>query len=220
MDNKGNGVGFAKLGSYGTRIISCILLIGLAMLIMAYSHTKIPADGDVNAGVGTSSESENGETVQNKADNQRLLSDMKNMAIANPWGETQSLSVAEDSSEVLFNPPTEDSLPGGTEPVALQTYRYMDGTIEALYGNGKDELCIRKSYELEGQSLSGDYNEYSNEWEATLDGIVVHCLGDGEKANSVFFDDDGHFSILYNPGIEGQGLDSDELEAIIMGLKG
>ena len=43
-------------------------------------------------------------------------------------------------------------------------YLYMDGTIEARYENVDNEMIIRASTELAGTDLSGDYNEYANEW--------------------------------------------------------
>ncbi len=133
--------------------------------------------------------------------------------IANPWGDTQSLSVAVESSEVDFTPPPETALP---DDVELTTYRYMEGMIEALYSQTENEMLIRKSYSHEGTGLSGDYTKYSKTWDETVEDICIHCSGDGESINLAYFDkENGHFSILYNAGNEGKGLSKDQLKTLV-----
>ncbi len=138
------------------------------------------------ASCGTKQAPVNEEPAGEATDYEELVDDMKKTAIANPWGDTQSLDVAQNSSGVTYAFPEDGSLPGG---VSLKTYRYMEGTIEALYEGGENELCIRKSNDMEGFELAGDYNKYSKEWDEDIDGVTVHCRGDGELINVVAFDD-------------------------------
>ena len=87
---------------------------------------------------------------------------------------------------------------------------------EILYGEN-DELTIRVSTGREGVDLSGDYNEYSHEWDENFKGLLAHCSGDGEMINAALFDGPGaHFAVLYNTGEEGRGLTADQLKSLVM----
>ena len=96
----------------------------------------------------------------------------------------------------------------------------MDDLLEVVYENGEDELIIRVSTQLSGTELSGDYNEYSKEWDVSLKGLTVHCKGDGTYANCAIADlEDIHFAVLYDVGQEGKGLDEQDLMSIFMGIQ-
>jgi len=156
-------------------------------------------------------------TADSEVDYDQVVSDMKKTAIANPWGDTQSLDVAVESSGVEFTPPSEDALPVGLK---LKAYRYMEGTIEAVYEGGNNSLTIRKSNDRKGEVLSGDYNTYSGEWDEVISGINVHCHGDGDLINTAEYDSDGgHFALSFNIGEEGRGISPGELQTIIDGGK-
>ncbi len=157
------------------------------------------------------------ETTNSSSFKPEISTKIDSTTIANPWGETQSLTVAADSSEVDFTPPSEEALP---DDVELTTYRYMEGTVEALYSQTENKMVIRKSYSVEGKELSGDYNKYSQNWDESIDNISVHCCGDKETINNACYDiDNAHYSILYNPGKEGDGLSKDQLKELMLAIK-
>lgn len=140
------------------------------------------------------------------------------IGMPNPWVSTSDLEEACAGSGIDFNPPVDASLPGDPDAVQLSKYRYMPGTIEALYENADNKMTIRASLDQMGFALAGDYNQYSSEWEENFKGLAVSCRGDGKTANTAVFDDgEVYFSITYNPGREGEGLTSDQLNSIIMG---
>lgn len=135
----------------------------------------------------------------------------------NPWSETLDLDEAEKAAGVDYDPPVENSLPEGYEFV---TYRYMDGLLEDIYKKGDDEIVIRVSTKVGGKELSGDYNNYSKEWEENFKGLTVKCKGDGTLINCANADvETTHFAVLINPGQEGKGLSADELKSIFMGMQ-
>lgn len=174
-------------------IIIAILVI--AMLALA-------ACGGMNSGSGTAKEEASAETT---------------VQIPNPWHETTDLEEAEKATGVDFEPPVENSLPEGFEFV---TYRYTDTILEADYVKGDEEIVIRVSPSLSGLDLSGDYSEYSQEWEISLKGLIVHCQGDGTYSNcSTADNDEMHFAVDCNLGEEGKGLDEDQLMSLFMGMQ-
>ena len=93
---------------------------------------------------------------------------------------TADLEEAEKATGIDFEPPVENSLPEGYD---LVTYRYMEDLLEAVYQKGNEEIAIRISKERSGIELSGDYNNYSKEWEENYKGLVVTCRGDGTLIN-------------------------------------
>ena len=58
--------------------------------------------------------------------------------------------------------------------------------------------------------------EQSTDWDHSLKGLTVHCMGDGEKVNTCWYDaGDLHFSISYHIGKDGQGLTLDQINSIV-----
>ena len=181
-----------------------LIIFITAIAILGFLLAGCGAQGDVSASAEGSEDSDSTAKAE-------IVTEIDASQIANPWGETQSLDVATESSGVDFIPPQE--LPPDVE---LTTYRYMEGTIEALYVQTDNEMVLRKSTALGGAELSGDYNTYSKEWDEDIGGITVHCRGDGESINSAFYDKDGaHYSILYNAGEEGKGLTLPQLNSLV-----
>ncbi len=150
-----------------------------------------------------------------------LLAAMRASALEQPWGETQSLTVATESSEVSFNPPPEEALPKDPSPIPLLTYRYMTGTVEALYRDDEKntELRIIKSSDRQGGELTAGYRSSGDIREETFEGLKIHCTGDGTTYLSVWYaKDDDNYAIVYDPGPGGGGLTGDELKALINAL--
>ena len=134
--------------------------------------------------------------------------------VVNQWVDTTDLDEAIRGSGVSFTPPISEALP---DLLTLKGYRYMTGIIQADYydRNGQTVLTIRKSNTTSGADLAGDFNSYSKVWDLTLKGLTVHCVGDGEKANTVTFGTGDHYSICYNIGQEGYGLTADQINSLI-----
>ena len=135
--------------------------------------------------------------------------------IANPWTQTTDLDEAIDISGIWFMPPV---MP--PKDVEFESFYVMPGTLDAHYTNGTDTLLIRKSTEAEGHELSGDYTEYSKEWDVYIKGLKVTCRGDGTLMNEMIFNvDDTHWAVLFNAGEEGNGMDANELNSLINGMQ-
>ncbi|MCR5179573.1 MAG: hypothetical protein K6C95_11410 [Lachnospiraceae bacterium] len=171
---------------------------------------------DADSGVLVASGSDSGGAAVSGGavvDYDELLEDMEQAAVANPWGDTQALSVAEEYSGVHFDTPEESCLPEG---LSLETYRYTDQIIEARYTGGDNELVIRKSDTVKGRELSGDHNRYADEQVFMIQGMAVTFCGDGQLTNLAFYEDEnGNFAISYNAGEEGRGLTEKEIQKLI-----
>ena len=139
------------------------------------------------------------------------------IGLPNPWTVTDSLEEAVRISGIALDPPAAEALPKNMQ---LQCFRAMDGTIEADYADGEDELTIRASRKNEGYALAGDYNKYSTEWKENIKGLSVRCLGNGERINVAVFGRGAlAFSLTANPGREGTGLTAGELKSIVLGMQ-
>lgn len=145
-----------------------------------------------------------------------LLQNVESERIANPWGETQSLSVASEWAGLDFGPSPEVIRLEDGRDMSLTTYRYMTGTIEALYQEAEYDLVIRKSSDVRGDDLAGDYNVYRKEWEEVVGDTQVYCKGDGDTINVAYFEqDDEFYSVTFHCGEEGKGLTISDLSAIV-----
>ena len=149
----------------------------------------------------------------NKADQNK--EEVVNMP--NPWTDTTDHEEAEKGSGIHLDVPEEGALLDGFK---IRTYRYMDDLLEVVYENGEDEMTIRVSTQLSGIDLNGDYTEYSKEWDVSLNGLTVHCKGDGTNVNCANADtEDIHIAVLYNCGEEGRGLDEQGLMSVFTGIQ-
>lgn len=147
---------------------------------------------------------------------EEILETAEKARLINPWGETQSLTVATEWAGVDFAAPPEEFTLEDGRVMTLSTYRYMTGIVEALYKSEDHELSYRQSNDLQDVALSGDHNFYSTEWDEKINGSTVHCLGDGKTVNLAYWDDsDDHFSISFNCNKIGAGLTAADLAHII-----
>lgn len=132
------------------------------------------------------------------------------------WGETQSLTVATEWAGIDFLPPAETFITDDGSRIELTTYRYRTSVVEALYRGDDYLLVFRRSNELQGLDLAGDDNSHETEWDFDLNGINIHCLGDGTCANTAYFDyGNDHFSITASIGDESKGLTANEISAFL-----
>ncbi len=185
---------------------------------------ELPADTSASADSvdktsSVSAGSDGTETISSaSAEPSSVGTNSSSAQIPNPWTETSSLEEAAAGSGVDFTPPIDAAL-SCYDGLALQTYRYMDGTIEADYTNGSDTLIIRKSTDTEGQALSGDYSEYSSTWEYSMKGLLVTCRGDGSRMNEATFSVDSyHYAVSCDMGEEGKGITESDLTSLLMGM--
>ena len=143
--------------------------------------------------------------------------DMAPFGFPNPWIDTDWLEQAILISGIKLTPPEKQALPEGMK---LYGYCAMDGTIEADYSDGENELMLRASLIDEGYTLSGDYNNYSKEWTEKFGDVEVSCLGDGKTVNVASWQSgDVAFAVTMACGLEGQGLTVAELEALVKGTE-
>ena len=134
--------------------------------------------------------------------------------IINAWVDTDSLEEAVTGAGFSFTPPLDQVIPEG---LSLKGYRYRTGILEADYADaeGSVKMIIRKSDTVSGVDLAGDNNVYSQSWDHTLKGLIVHCLGDGDTVNLCWFGSAYNYTINYNAGKEGQGLTLDQINSIV-----
>lgn len=135
--------------------------------------------------------------------------------VVNEWKETDDLDTALQGAGLSFTPPIEEALPEGLH---FKTYRYRSGIIEADYANalGETVLFVRKANSVFGADLTGDYNSYSSSWDQNVKGLTVHCLGDGTTSNNSTFSVGSYgFAICFNIGMEGKGLDPDQINSLV-----
>ena len=142
--------------------------------------------------------------------------------IENPWIYTMDLDEAIAFCGIPFDPPIEQALPDGMTLVGYSAN--INGIISAEYSNEERVLSIRKSDIYSGQILSGDYNEYSQNWTEMLKGLALDCFGDGESINLAYCDAGNlHYSVSCSstdPDLtEGFGITIDELNSLMNGLQ-
>ncbi len=163
---------------------------------------------------------------------EEILKEMEEAYLVNPWGETQSLSVATEWAGFSFDPPAENILLQSGQEIELTTYRYMTGAVEAVYKSEDYDLRVRKSNDdgnsetdsllttvTDNATLSEDQDPDALEWEESIKGIPVRCIGDGELIHEAYFDvDNGHYSITFDCAEEGLGLTAEDLAEILAGM--
>lgn len=96
--------------------------------------------------------------------------------IANPWQEVTSVQEAKDICGFTIDVP--DNIDSG----AIESIQVTDNIIEVNYDN---DISIRKGNTNE--DISGDYNDYSNVIEQTINNINVTLKGNDNNYNSVVY---------------------------------
>ena len=154
------------------------------------------------------------------ARNEEIAEEEANMY--NPWIYTADLDEAIAFSGISFLPPVEGSLPEGMRLLGYTAN--INGIISAEYESEGRVLSIRKSDIYSGQVLSGDYNEYSENWTVVIKGSVWDCYGDGESINLAYIDlENVHYSLNCRDTnmevSEGSGITADELNSLVNGMQ-
>ena len=142
-------------------------------------------------------------------------------SMVNPWIYTDSREEAMEYSGVEFEPPIQEAIPEGYKYVL---YAARDGVIRMIFTNGETELAISKSNSFSGLELSGDFREYSKNWEEHHKGVAIDCYGDGDTINLAYFGTTTtNFSVnVYDTSYkvnEGNGLTIDQLTSLISGMQ-
>lgn len=145
--------------------------------------------------------------------------------IANPWTDAESAEEAATVAGVEFQAvEAPESWLG--EPVSV-SYRAMKGLVEVTYEYPAANIVVRKGVidEENAGDVSGDYNEYAAEWDATLDdlGLSVKCFGPApDKAAKVIWtngDYDYAVMAIALGGEEDFGIPAADLAAYCSALK-
>ena len=91
---------------------------------------------------------------------------------------------------------------------------YVDGTA----GGGGHSSMIAAQLTT-GRLIAIDQDPDALEWEESIKGIPVRCIGDGELIHEAYFDvDNGHYSITFDCAEEGLGLTAEDLAEILAGM--
>ena len=82
-------------------------------------------------------------------------------------------------------------------PLSWKGYQYMMHLAEADGTIGTAELTVRKGLNQESKDVSGDFNEYAEEWDLEADGWTVHCFGNekGKASKAIWISDNFSYSI-------------------------
>ncbi|MBR4471365.1 MAG: hypothetical protein IKS54_08680 [Erysipelotrichaceae bacterium] len=150
------------------------------------------------------------------------ISEEEEANMYNPWIYTTDLEEAIAFSGISFVPPIPEALP---KDMRLLGYTAnINGIISAEYESEGRVLTVRKSDTYSGQVLSGDYNEYSENWTEIIKGSVWDCYGDGESINLAYIDlENVHYSLncrdINLEVSEGSGITVDELNSLVNGMQ-
>ena len=116
-------------------------------------------------------------------------------SITNPWVEYTSLESALDHISFDVKVPSDDAL-----------YLVMD---DSLFEMQYDDISLRK--EVSSDDISGDYNEYEDEYDETVSDVVVHCKGESNKIHcATWYRNEFAYSMTCE-----NGIDLDSLKSIV-----
>lgn len=142
----------------------------------------------------------------------------------NPWQSADSLKAAAKGAGLDgFDIAEGSEISLGT--VKVQEYRYMKGLAEAYIPFPAVDMTIRKGLAstAEDGDVSGDYNEYKNNWTQNIKGLEVTCFGnrEGDATKTIWTVDDVCYSITAfgMGGDTDYGLSADDLNSLINGIQ-
>ncbi|MCR4656363.1 MAG: hypothetical protein K5770_09070 [Lachnospiraceae bacterium] len=204
------------------RTVMMILVSCLILTVMQGCHIHIDLTGQAKEANGASSALTDVNTEQAKqAEENRhietddeILKKVEEARLANPWGETQSLTVATEWAGLDFAMKEEEIVLENGQKMELATYRYRTGTVEALYKSEGYELRVGKARDV-SDSMPGDKERYASEWEESYEGFFAHCFGDGENIRMAYIDEgEDHYYIMFDSEEEECGLTSGDLSLL------
>lgn len=117
--------------------------------------------------------------------------------IPNPFKDYETLEEA--VSAVGFDFTVPDSIKG--DEIRLIQVLGESSMIQAFYGEGESDILIRK--EPGSGDISGDYNNYSQVSEKTVDGRIVTMKGENDLTMIALWEDGGYtYSISARDGLD------------------
>lgn len=121
---------------------------------------------------------------------------INSVSITNPWVEYSSLESA--LAHVSFDV----KVPNETDAY----YLVMD---DSLFEMQYRDISLRK--EIGSNDISGDYNEYQDEYDVTISDIVIHCKGEKDKIYcATWYRNEYSYSMTCE-----NGMDLDSLKSIV-----
>lgn len=88
--------------------------------------------------------------------------------------------------------------------------------MELIFENGENEIRIRKA--IGNEDISGDYNEYEENEQISMDNYTITRRGDNGKGN-VFTWTQGGYSYALSANIDGEGLEKNLAVDIIKDIQ-
>lgn len=129
--------------------------------------------------------------------------------IPNPFVDYETLEEA--VSAVGFDFTVPDAIEGH-ETRSIQVLG-ENSMIQAIYGEDKADILVRKA--LGSDDISGDYNNYPQVSEKTIDGRTVTMKGKDDRVMVALWTDGDY---TYSIGINA-GMDTDSMTALISAIK-
>jgi len=145
--------------------------------------------------------------------------------VANPWSDVDSAEAAAEGAgfDSFVIPAGEELSLGKIENVS---YRCMDGMTEAVIEYPAAQVVVRKGdpkHEMAEHDISGDYNQYKNNWQITVGDYEVYCAGnrEGDSTKTVWSSGEYDYAVLAKGlgGDEDFGLGEDDLNVLVNGTK-
>ena len=145
--------------------------------------------------------------------------------MANPWTEAASADEAAKGAGLdSFDVP--EALPVGDTQWMAPTFTYMNDIAQAHWDAGAADAYARKSKNLSGRELSGDYNSYGFEaiTEITIDGTKVDVTVSGpddDVANLMEWSFGGYSYVVGCRGLGGEnyGIHYDDYEKVVTSIR-
>jgi hypothetical protein len=166
-----------------------------ALLLCVSIGATLAACGNETKSIGASS------SVQSASESE--IADM-----INPWVDAKDQNDAQEQARFTIQLPS--SLPAEYGAPSFQVI--PDDMIEAYYvGTGEARLCVRKAVGTE--DASGDYREYPESQQVTVDGLDVTMKGDNGVISLATWNDGTN---AYSIGIYGGvGLSVEEMTQMV-----
>ena len=169
-----------------------------ALLLCVSIGATLAACGNETKSIGASS------SVQSESES----TDSEQVGMPNPWVEAKDQNDAQEQAGFTIQLPS--SLPAEYGAPSFQVI--PDEIMEAYYaGTGEARLCVRKAAGTE--DASGDYREYPESQQVTVDGLDVTMKGDNGVISLATWNDGTN---AYSIGIYGGvGLSVEEMTQMV-----
>lgn len=146
------------------------------------------------------------------------------VGMANPWSDASSAEEAAKGAGLEAFPLPEGAIADLGEPFEI-TYSYMDGMAQARYEFPASAVTVRTAKIADNESfdISGDYNQYANEWTEEVSNVSVACAGNREgESTKTYWGDEGTAHSIVAEGLGGDqdfGLTPERLAVFVEAMK-